>query len=87
MGFNNQEFLFHGTSNDIYNIISERNFQFNAKFLHYNSKYLADYSTWFSEFGLKIGKNNKICIFILIIILIVYLLIYNKILIHHVYFN
>lgn len=65
VGFNNQEFLFHGTSNDIYNIISEKEFQFNAKFIHYNSKYLADYSTWFSEFGLKIGKNNKICIFII----------------------
>jgi len=62
VGFNNQEFLFHGTSNDIYNIISEKEFQFNAKFKHYNSKYLADYSTWFSEFGLKIGKNNKIYI-------------------------
>jgi len=56
IGFQRQEYEIHGISGHIYNIISFYNLQLNAKFLHYDTEFLSEYSTWFSEVGLQYEK-------------------------------
>jgi len=58
IGFKGHAYEFFGLHNKIFNIISEERLQFNSRFFHYETEYLADYSTWMTEYGIRIGEHQ-----------------------------
>jgi len=60
VGFYGQHFEVHGISTLVYNLISQHDFQLNARFLHRPTPLLSEYSTWISDIGAQFGPNFRL---------------------------